>query len=76
MFATAGKAFDDDTRGRYEREERLLGALILKDPQAVEKLTTGTKSPQVIEQYFRNLSKATGVPYTPGLSRYFVSGVQ
>tara|TARA_R110000822_G_scaffold143954_3_gene282465 strand:+ start:2159 stop:5983 length:3825 start_codon:yes stop_codon:yes gene_type:complete len=75
-FATAGKAFEDDTRGRYEREERLLGALILKDPQAVEKLTTGTKSPQVIEQYFRNLSKATGVPYTPGLSRYFVSGVQ
>lgn len=75
-FATAGKAFDDDTRGRYEREERLLSALILKDPQAVEKLTTGTKSPQVIEQYFRNLSKATGVPYTPGLSRYFVGGVQ
>jgi hypothetical protein len=75
-FATAGQAFDNDTKGRYEREERLLGALILKDPQAVEKLTAGNKSPQVIEQYFRNLSKVTGVPYTPGLSRYFVSGVQ
>jgi hypothetical protein len=74
-YALAGQAFDKDTAARYQREERLLSAAILKDPQAMEKLTSGTKSPEVVDQYFRQLSQKTGVPYSPNMHRYFAGGL-
>jgi hypothetical protein len=73
-YALAGQAFDRDTRGRYEREQRMLETLVLKYPGAIEKLTSGTKDPKTIEAFMQQMAKQNGIRYTPGLSRYFVEG--
>lgn len=73
-YALAGQAFDRDTRGRYDREQRMLETLILKYPGAIEKMQSGTKDPKVIESFLQQMAKQNGIRYTPGISRYFVEG--
>jgi hypothetical protein len=72
-FTAANTAFGDDNPDtRYLQEMSLLKSAIRNDPKAIDILTSGRATPAQVEEYFKELSRKTGVQYTPGISRYFV----
>lgn len=72
-FTAANSGFTaDNPDTRYLQEMALLKSAIRNDPKAIDILTSGRATPQQVEQYFKELSRKTGVQYTPGISRYFV----
>ena len=72
-FTAANTAFGDDNPDtRYLQEMSLLKSAIRNDPKAIDILTGGRATPTQVEEYFKELSRRTGVQYTPGISRYFV----
>jgi lysozyme family protein len=71
-FTAANSGFTaDNPDTRYLQEMALLKSAIRNDPKAIDILTSGRATPQQVEQYFKELSRKTGVQYTPGISRYF-----
>lgn len=72
-FTAANAGFTaDNPEARYIQEEMLLKSAIRNDPKAIDILTSGRATQQQVEEYFKELSRKTGVQYTPGISRYFV----
>jgi len=71
-YARAGQAFDNDTRGRYEAEQKFIQHLIRNYPVEIEKMINGGKSPQIIEAFLQKMAQRDGIRYVPNVNRYFV----